>query len=270
MSHAGTIVFAHANGFPAGVYRVLFEAWRAAGYEVRAIERIGHRATHPVSSNWPHLRDELIDFIAKGPQPAFLVGHSLGGLLSLMAACRRPELARGLVMLDSPVITGWRAHSVQVFKQTGLIRRVSPGKVSQGRRYQWPDRDAVYQHFKSKSAFARWDDRVLRDYVACGFDEVDGTVQLGFLREVETRIYNTLPHHLGTLMRKHPPQCPVGFIAGEVSAEMRQGGTVAAKALAGERYRTMPGGHLYAMEQPEQTAALVLSLIDSFKSAQPA
>jgi hypothetical protein len=25
-----TIVFAHANGFPAGTYRLLFEAWRLA------------------------------------------------------------------------------------------------------------------------------------------------------------------------------------------------------------------------------------------------
>jgi len=29
-AHAGTIVFSHANGFPAGVYNVLFGAWRAA------------------------------------------------------------------------------------------------------------------------------------------------------------------------------------------------------------------------------------------------
>ena len=27
------IVFSHANGFPEGTYRVLFEAWRAAGWK---------------------------------------------------------------------------------------------------------------------------------------------------------------------------------------------------------------------------------------------
>ena len=30
------IVFAHANGFPAGTYRLLFEAWKNAGFEVLA------------------------------------------------------------------------------------------------------------------------------------------------------------------------------------------------------------------------------------------
>ena len=38
---AGAIVFAHANGFPAGTYRLLFARWRAAGYAVLAIEKLG-------------------------------------------------------------------------------------------------------------------------------------------------------------------------------------------------------------------------------------
>jgi pimeloyl-ACP methyl ester carboxylesterase len=259
-----TIVFSHANGFPAGTYRVLFEAWRAAGYTVKAIERIGHDPLYPVASNWRALRDQLIAFmVAEVQGPAILVGHSLGGLLSLLAACKRPDLAAGLVMLDSPVVTGWRAHSLQVFKRTGLLGKVSPGKVSQRRRHQWPDREAVYAHFKPKAAFARWDDRVLRDYVATGFDEVNGQIELGFRREVETRIYNTLPHHLGALLRKHPPTCPVAFIAGTQSAEMRQGGVAGAKQLARERYVTLEGSHLYPMERPDDTARQVLALMAS-------
>ena len=32
-SAPGTLVFSHANGFPAGTYRVLFDAWREGGTE---------------------------------------------------------------------------------------------------------------------------------------------------------------------------------------------------------------------------------------------
>ena len=130
----GTLVFSHANGFGAGCYRVLFEAWRKAGWEVHALPQFGHDPAYPVTSNWPHLRDQLIHFIEREvkPQmqedaPVMLVGHSLGGMLSLLAASRRPDLAHGLLMLDSPVVSGWRAHSVQVMKATRLMPRVSPG-----------------------------------------------------------------------------------------------------------------------------------------------
>ena len=127
----------------------------------------------------------------------------LGGLLSLLTACRRPELVEGLLMLDSPVVSGWRAHSVRMVKAMGLIARVSPGKISRQRRHRWPDRAAVQAHFESKHKFARWDPRVLADYVDCGFAPgPDGQWHLRFTREVETRIYNTLPHHLDALLRR--------------------------------------------------------------------
>jgi pimeloyl-ACP methyl ester carboxylesterase len=55
---------------------------------------------------------QLADFVRAGikagaPAP-FLVGHSLGGFLSLMCAARHPELARGVLLIDSPVLGGWR------------------------------------------------------------------------------------------------------------------------------------------------------------------
>jgi pimeloyl-ACP methyl ester carboxylesterase len=75
-----TIVFAHANGFPAGTYEPIFDIWRAEGWRVEAPARFSHDARYPVTSNWPRLRDQLTDFIvANELAGAMLVGHSLGG-----------------------------------------------------------------------------------------------------------------------------------------------------------------------------------------------
>lgn len=40
-----------------------------------------------------------------------LVGHSLGGLVALMTACRRPDLVRKVVTLDSPVLLSPRGRA---------------------------------------------------------------------------------------------------------------------------------------------------------------
>ncbi len=273
---SGTLVFSHANGFPAGCYRVLFEAWRKAGWQVFALPCFGHDPAYPVTSNWPHLRDQLIHFIEREVRPAmpvagpvWLAGHSLGGLLSLLVASRRPDLVQGLLLIDSPVVTGWRAHSLQMAKAMRLIPRISPGRISSRRRHDWPDRPAVLAHFASKRKFARWDPRVLQDYVDSGFEEQGGKTQLTFRREVETRIYNTLPHHLASMLRRHPVRCKVGFIAGTRSKELRMAGVIGSKALAKKNFVWFEGSHLFPFERPDATAALVLQMFESMQ-AEPA
>jgi pimeloyl-ACP methyl ester carboxylesterase len=259
-----TLVFSHANSYPAGCYRVLFERWRAAGWRVEALDRFGHDPRFPVTGDWRRLRDQLIHFIEHEVRPesqVALVGHSLGGMLSLMAACRRPDLVSRLVMLDSPVVAGLKAAAVAVAKTTGLIHRYGPSKIARERRHMWPDREAVHKHFAAKKMFARWDPRVLADYVEAGFEEADGQVRLRFTREVEAHIYRTLPHHLPLLLRLRPPQGPVAFVGGTRSAELRQAGAAASKQLAGENWRWMEGSHLFPFEKPDESAGLVLELL---------
>ena len=260
----GTIVFSHANGFPAGTYRLLFEAWRRAGWTVLAPDKFGHDPQYPVASNWRAVRDELIRFVenqAPGRRVQ-LVGHSLGGYLSLLAACRRPDLAAGVVLIDSPVLAGWRAHSVRVMKLSGLMSRVSPGRVSRTRRQHWPSAEDAFRHFAAKHAFARWDPRVLRDYIAAGTEPApEGGVRLAFRRDIETRFYDTVPHHFGAVLRRHPPQCPVSFLGGTQSTELRQVGLTATRAVTRGRITLLDGTHLFPMEHPTVAARAVLAAL---------
>ena len=195
--------------------------------------------------------------VAKKGEPAFLVGHSLGGFVSIMTAALHPELARGVVLLDSPLIGGWRANALDVAKRTQLVGAISPGKVSRMRRNSWPDRAAALEHFRHKRAFAQWDPQVLQDYIDHGMVEQDGKVVLAFDRDVETAIYNTLPHNLRALLKRHPLQCPVAFIGGRQSEEMKQVGMALTLEVTQGRTMLLDGSHLFPMEKPLASAAAV-------------
>ncbi len=260
---SATIVFSHANGFPAGTYRQHFALWRQAGFDVQAVEQFGHDPRYPVTPNWPHLRDELlahIDRIAQGP--VWLVGHSLGGFLSLMAAAHRPGLACGVVMLDSPILPPVLSRAVQFAQATGVGQRFSPGAVSKRRREHWPDAEAAYQHFARKPAFARWAPGVLRDYIDAGTAPVSDGLRLKFRREVETAIYDALANHIGRLLKREPLSCPLAFVAGTESTEVRQVGLKVTTRVAAGRVSWLPGSHLFPFERPAETAAEVLRWLD--------
>jgi pimeloyl-ACP methyl ester carboxylesterase len=269
----GRIVFSHANGFPAGTYRVLFEAWRAAGWRVHALDKFGHDARFPVTSNWPHLRDELIRFIDdEVGEPAHLVGHSMGGFVSVLAASRRPDLALGVVLLDSPILSGWKARALQLAKAARIGERLSPAHVSKRRRQHWDSAEAAHAHFASKPAFARWAPGVLGDYIASGTQPHAGDAaappgrRLAFDRRIETDIYNTLPHQIPRVLRNHPLRCPMALIEGSHSVEVRRIGLAASRRLTHGRISTLEGTHLFPLERPRDTAAETLRWIEAFST----
>jgi len=251
--------FTHGNSYPSGAYgRLLEELGR--DFDVRTTDMLGHDPRFPVDDNWHALIDELIAQLERYEEPAILVGHSLGGAIGMLAAWRRPDMARCVVMLDSPVVAGWRAHVWRVAKALGLGRKLSPGGVAQRRRNVWPSREAAYQHFIAKPIFQAWAPGALDDYLDHGLAAHPQGVQLRFDREVEASIYASLPHDMGPVLKK-PYPLPIGFVAGTDSQELRQAGMASTRKLVGENLVMIEGTHLYPMESPQLTAQLTREMI---------
>ena len=131
--------FAHANSYPAGTYRQFFE-YLGRDFDIQALDMHAHNPLYPVTDCWDALVEEYIsELTTRYREPVILLGHSLGGMLSLMVAHKRPDLVRCVVMLDSPVVAGWRALFWRVMKMTKGADKYSPARFSSRRRFIWPD-----------------------------------------------------------------------------------------------------------------------------------
>ena len=89
-------------------YKVVLDSCKRAALTCAFAMR-NHNPRFPVTDNWPHRRTGRIRASAGAGQgePVWLVGHSLGGMVSIMVAARHPRWVRGVVMLDSPIVGGW-------------------------------------------------------------------------------------------------------------------------------------------------------------------
>ena len=239
--------FSHANGFPAGCYRVFLDAL-ADRFDVRSVPCIGHDPRYPVTNGWPHLVDELIATIEAHGRPVVGVGHSLGGILSFLAAVKRPALFRAVILLDAPLLSAFRGNVVGMLERVGLIGRVAPGANTLNRRLEWPSHQAAVEHFRNKVLFRHFDPRCLDDYVRFGTAPAAGGLRLVFDPVIEDRIYRTIPHHSGRIGSQLT--VPGGLLVANDSDVARRVGLASSRRHL--RLLRVAGGHLFPFERPEQ------------------
>jgi pimeloyl-ACP methyl ester carboxylesterase len=275
----GPIVhLAHANGFPPGTYRPLAEI--LTGQPVDGSGRSYHVIALPSRPLWPgSLPDSapswhpLADDLIRGLDDLGLsgivgVGHSLGGVLTLWAAVRRPDLFRAVVLVDPVILSPAMLWVLGLLRRLGLERRLPLVRRTLRRRRAWSSRQDCYAHFRRKSLFATWPDASLWAYVEAGTHEgADGQVQLVYPPEWEARIFATTPidvwravPHLST---------PALVVRGERSETFRsRSEALMARLVPQARFVVVPGaGHLVPMERPAETGAAIRQFLDDLPLA---
>lgn len=255
--------FAHGNGFPALCYSQLLQVLQTR-YTCSYIDRIGHRGDFPVTDNWHYLVEEIIDNITRHHDtPVIAVGHSLGGVLSLLAAAQAPELFRAVVLIDSPVWGPMKSMAVRLAKFLGLIDRITPAFQTKGRRQHWHTQEEVRAYLKTRDLFKTFSDRCLQDYIDFGLYQANDGFRLRFDPLIEYSIFRTIPHHLPEKL-KHSA-VPAALIYGKNSKVV---------SAADMRYMTshypiccypMEGSHMLPMEHPHALGELIFKAIDNLR-----
>lgn len=263
--------FAHANGFPPNAYRPLVETLRPR-YRVMAMCARPLWPARPPNGlqDWSPLADDLLQFLdERGIKNVVGVGHSLGGVVTLIAALRRPDLFRALVMIDPVLLSPAATLAWEAAYRLGLARWLHPLIPATLRRQRvFPSADAMYASYRRKPAFSRMDDRNLRLCVeALIRPRADGQVELVYPPEWEARIYLTGPRY----ERKLWPQLkslrpPLLVVRGqETDAFMPTAARRMQRQLPGAALRAIQGaGHLAPLERPQEVGEVIISFLEKF------
>lgn len=254
------LVFSHANGFPPGAYRVMLEILTGS----HTVATFGHRplwsADDPADlPNWHPMAEDFGSSLAnRGPTPVVGVGHSLGGVLTLLAAAQRPELFSSLILLDPVIFSGLRSFFWGWMKRLGQEHRFHLAQGAARRRDRWPDRETVRASWSRKGVFQEWDPRVFDDYLAAGvIDGPNGGVVLRYPKVWEARIFEVCPHDEWATLREI--DVPVLVVRGATSDTLLPG-------AAARMERELPNAqvveleetsHFLPMEKPDEVAGLI-------------
>jgi len=259
------INFAHANGFPTGSYQTLFN-YLPDKIQVIALDKYGHDPKRPINHNWQAQVEELITYV-EGQQvdgkKVICLGHSFGGVISFIACCQRPDLFKGLIMLDPPVLSGAGALAARLLKKTRWIDKLSPAGRAKNRRSQWPLGSDIGSAFAKRKLFRGFDSRCLGDYITYGVCERNDQLELVFDAQVEANIFRNIPSNLSRY--KNKLTIPATLIYGDSTDVFPHHIFRRFIKLNKQiKLQTIPGGHMFPLESPEQTAKLIAKIIDNF------
>jgi pimeloyl-ACP methyl ester carboxylesterase len=214
--------------------------------------------------DWEDMADDLSQALrARGLENVVGVGHSMGGVATLIASAKNPGLFRAVVMLDPVLFTGTRTLVVQALSLLGLMSRVPPASLARRRREHWNSREEAAMSYRKKALFQHFDAECFQDYIAHGLTEAPGGgFRLTIPTAWEARIFETSPH--GVWRRMRSVTVPTLVLRGADSDTL----TPAAlehvrRTLPGVRTEEVPGTHLFPLERPEECGRRILTFLET-------
>ncbi len=187
--------FLHANGYPPACYQPLIELFKSH-YHVSGmhLRPLWPRSDPKEIGAWQPLSDDFLFFLDEQKiSPIIAVGHSMGAIISLRTAMRRPDHFRALILIDPVLFPPSMIATYNVFKAIGLSYKLHPliaGALK--RRRQFSDLENLFRAYRSKRVFRYFSDTSLRTYIdGIVRPGANGGFELAYSPEWEARIYYT-------------------------------------------------------------------------------
>ena len=217
--HAPLLHIMPANGFPPQTYLPMLRPltdFRAVCLPPRALwgdERppVKYRA-------WNADADDLLSGIERHDlRDMVLVGHSLGGIVSMLALLKAPSRFKALIMLDPVFLPPLVLDMFDAAWEEGAVEDLPLVKGALRRRTHFDSREDAFMRFREKGIFADWDEETLRLYVDHGLrPRSDGAgFELCWTTAWEAHYFSTVYRDIWLDLPKLNSLAPTAHLAGE-------------------------------------------------------
>ncbi len=254
-------VFYSANGFPLGTYseflKHLTPKFNLSCLSPRACwPNIGAPA---LQTNWEIYADDLIAFIEQMySEPIVVIGHSQGATAAIIAASKRPELFKSLILIEPASVSKILGFVVK-HMPFSIKKHFQPFKSGLLKQDIWETREAFYNDCRQNKAYKRIGDVVLKDFVEFGLKPIENEkFTLTFSSKWETSNYALAPYIWKYLNKIN---LPIHIIAGKPSLFFSPNLRVKWKKSFPNLSLEENGnfGHLFPLESPTDCANRILN-----------
>ncbi len=270
--HQSVIFFTHGNGFASRVYQPMHEQL-ALKHDLLLLDVPGHGETPAAEFvGWNQTAEYLwhginasAEFIAD--RELYAVGHSLGGMLTMLAEARHPLTFKSMVLLDPIMFPQPLLFLMHIVSKFGLTSAFHPlVKSTQRRRNSWADQQQAFDYFHNRKIFKNWTDAALQSYVQYALKEKESGLRLRCDPSLEAKWFATLPEKLWPSVKNL--SVPVKIFMGQDTYPFSlRAGRQAIKANPLIELAVVPGGHCFMQEYPTDAASYVLNGLQQIKAA---
>jgi pimeloyl-ACP methyl ester carboxylesterase len=260
-----------ANGFPPNTYipllRPLTDRFTVLSLPPRPLW------TDPPppdpSATWQHVADDLLAALdAHRLENVIGVGHSIGGVATMLAAIKEPGRFRGLVLLDPTIFPQRMLFLLKLIRMVGLNGRFPLAQRALRRRAHFKDDREAFKYWREKRLFAAWSDAALQHYVD-GMLQPDGYggVALTFAPEWEAHYFSTIYTDSWRMVPKLEGLLPLLLVRGTATNTFLEPAAKRfRKQVPSATYTEINGDHLFPQSKPGPTRAAIegwLTTLDS-------
>lgn len=131
------------------------------------------------------------------------MGHSLGGVLTLIMAAENPKLFQRVVLLDPVIFTPSLIVIQRLLRKTGLWKRTPLATQVHRRRQYWDNRHDMASSLRTKRLYRDWQPQAFDYFVDHASHQIaDGRIQLACDPSWEASIFASYPRQLWKLIKQ--------------------------------------------------------------------